>query len=222
MLSGFHSMLRCRVITALLLGGLACHSAQAQSFSADLVAVNAAGDTTGNAGKVIAANGKVRIEAPDAPRDFFLVDPAAKTAYLVRPRQHVFMDAKQSSALTQLLVQVDPADPCTQWQAMAKVADASGEWHCIRLGEEMLDGRTTVKYQATSPRGETKIVWIDSDLKFLLRFRDKDGAGIDIKTVKEGPQVESLFAIPANYGKFDPLQLIERIKQSDVWVEPPK
>jgi hypothetical protein len=64
--------------------------------------------------------------------------------------------------------------------------------------------------------------WIDPELKFLLRLRGEDGTGIDIRSIEEGPQAESLFAIPAHYGKFDPKQLIERIKQSDVWVEPPK
>ena len=210
------------VAALLLVSGFAGHAAQAQPFSADLVAIGAAGDIAGKQGKLIVANGKVRIEAPDFPKDFFVVDPAAKTAYLVRPKQHVFMDAKQSSILTQLLVPVDPADPCAQWQAMAKVADASGEWRCVRLGEDMLDGRATVKYQAVTPRGETVTAWIDPGLKFLLRLRGGDGAGVDVRTIDEGPQAENLFAIPANYGKFDLLQLIERIKQSDVWVEPPK
>jgi hypothetical protein len=211
-------------ITALLLLAGLGGSAQAQSFSADLVAIDARGEAAGKPGKVIVENGKVRIETPELPSDFFLVDPAAKSAYLVRPKQHIFMDAKQSSGLTQLLVQVDPADPCAQWQVMAKVAgaaDTGGEWHCVRLGEEMLDGRATVKYEAISPRGETNIGWIDSNLKFLLRLRRGDGAGVDVRAVKEGPQGEDLFAIPANYAKFDPRQLIERIKQSDVWVEPP-
>jgi hypothetical protein len=211
-------------ITALLVLGLFGAPAQAQSFSADLASVDASGRMNGP-GKVHVDGGRVRIETPELPQGFFVVDPVAETAYFVRPAQSVYMDAKQSSQLTQLLVQVDPAAPCTQWQAMAKVADiqdAVGTWRCERLGEELLDGRTTVKYRAISPRGKSNIAWIDPAFKFLLKFRGEDGSGVDVKTIKEGPQDKSLFEIPVNYGKFDPKALIERMKQSDVWVEPPK
>jgi hypothetical protein len=36
------------------------------------------------------------------------------------------------------------------------------------------------------------------------------------------PRPAALFAISADYRKFDPLRLIERLEQSDVRVEPPK
>lgn len=221
----FLSMRKSMRIAALLMLGALGGAAQAQSFSADLVAFDAAGRTVGKSGKVHVESGKVRIEAPGLPKGFFVVDPIAKAAYFVRPSQFVYMDAKQSSQLTQLLVQVDPIAPCGQWQAMAEVADipdSVGTWRCERLGEEVLDGRSTMKYRAISPRGRSNIAWIDPEFKFLLRFRGEDGSGVDVKTIKEGPQDKSLFEIPANYNKFDPKALIERIKHSDVWVEPPK
>jgi hypothetical protein len=221
----FLSMRKSMKIAALLMLGAIGGTAQAQSFSADLVTFGAAGQTSGGAGKVHVEGGKVRIKAPELPQGFFVVDPDAKAAYFVRPSQFLYMDAKQSSQLTQLLVHVDPAAPCTQWQAMAKVADIPdtiGTWRCERLGEEALDGRTALKYRAISPRGRSNIAWIDPEFKFLLKFRGEDGSGVDVKAIKEGPQDKSLFEIPTNYGKFDPKALIDRIKQSDVWVEPPK
>ena len=135
------------------------------------------------------------------------------------------MDARQSTLLTQLFVHVDPADPCPQWQAMAVIAGASdrgGEWHCERLGEEIRDGRATIKYRAVSPRGQTRLGWIDSELKFLLKIGNEDGTAVNVKIIEEGPQPASLFKFPAKYSKFDPKQLIERMKQSDVWVPPPQ
>ena len=80
----------------------------------------------------------------------------------------------------------------------------------------------TLKYRAVSPKGASITAWIDPALKFLLRFRSQDGSGIDIKTIELGPQDKRLFEIPADYEKFDPKELIERVKQSDVWIEPPK
>jgi hypothetical protein len=40
--------------------------------------------------------------------------------------------------------------------------------------------------------------------------------------IHEAPQPESLFVVPAGYRKFDPQQLVDRVRQSDVWVEPPR
>jgi hypothetical protein len=213
------------IVAVLLRGALnGITQAQAQSFSADLVAVDADG-RDGKSGKVLVDAGKVRIDAPELPQGFFILEPSLKVSYFVRPSQFVFMDAKQSSQLTQLLVPVDPDAPCARWQMMAKVADipdSSRTWRCERLGEEVVDGRATLKYRAVSPKGATITAWIDPELKFLLRFRGQDGSGIDIKTIELGPQDKSLFEISAEYDKFDPKELIERVKQSDVWVEPPK
>jgi hypothetical protein len=66
------------------------------------------------------------------------------------------MDAKQSSRLTQILVPVDPNDPCKQWRAMAVVAGAAeqaGQWYCYRLGSDSVAGRNVIKYQATIAAG---------------------------------------------------------------------
>ncbi len=214
-----------QIAAVLLLGALnGIAQAQAQSFSADLVAIDAGGQD-GKSGKVLVDAGKVRIDAPELPQGFFILEPSLKVSYYVRPSQFVFMDAKQSSQLTQLLVPVDPDAPCAQWQMMAKIADipdSSRTWRCERLGEEAIDGHATLKYRAVSPKGAAITAWVDPELKFLLRFRSQDGSGVDIKTIKLGAQDKSLFEIPADYDRFDPKEMIERVKQSDVWVEPPK
>jgi hypothetical protein len=210
-----------------IVGGLAFlgRPAAAQQFSADFVATDVAGRPTGTTGKLYVANGAVRIETSDLPGSLFLVSGTAGTAYLVRPAQRIFMDAKQSSRLTQILVPVDPNDPCKQWQAMAMVAggaEQAGQWYCYRLGPDSVAGRNVIKYQATSPQGRADYGWIDPQLKFPVTFQYEDGTKIELGNIREASQPARLFEIPADYRKFDPQQLIERIKQSDVWVEPPK
>ena len=210
-----------------IVGGLAflgCPAA-AQQFSADLVATDVSGRPTGATAKIYVANGAVRIETSDLPGSVFLVNANAGTAYLVRPAQRIFMDAKQSSRLTQILVPVDPNDPCKQWHAMAMIAGAAeqdGEWHCYGLGPDAVAERNVIKYLATLPQGQAETGWIDPQLKFPLRFQYQDGTKIEFNSIREGSQPFELFRIPADFRKFDPLQLIERIKQSDVWVEPSK
>jgi hypothetical protein len=209
----------------ILFGLLICGAAvaQAQQFSADLVASHADGTAAASAGKLRVSEGKVRIETPDLADGFFLIDGIGRAAYFARPAQRIFMDARQSSRLTRIFVPVDPADPCRQWQTMAQVAgaaEAGDSWRCERLGEGVIDGRRAAAYQAILPSGKHFVGWIDPELKFPLRILMEDGATIAVRNIQQEPQPKALFEIPASFRKFDPQALIERIKQSDVWVEP--
>jgi hypothetical protein len=207
-----------------LVGVLMCSyaSAQAQQFSADLVTTH--GTAIAPAGKLRVFDDKVRIETPDFADGFFLIDGPNRATYFARPTERIFMDARQSSRLTQLFVPVDPSDPCRQWQIMANLAsggDLSNRWRCDRIGEEIVDGRRAAAYRAISSPGRDIVGWIDPELKFPLRIKTEDGATITLQNIQEGPQSARLFVIPTNFHKFDPQALIKRIKQSDVWVNQP-
>ena len=205
-----------------LVGFLQCGRApaQAQQFSADLVTTQGDGAAAVSAGKLRVFNDKVRIETPELADGFFLIDGTGPTAYFVRPAARVFMDARQSSRLTRIFVQVDPADPCRKWQAMAKLAGAAdqGDWRCERAGEGTIGGHGTTAYRAVPAPGRQLIGWIDAARKFPLRIKTEDGALITAENVRDEPQPAQLFEVPPGFRKFDPQMLIQRIKQSDVWV----
>jgi hypothetical protein len=204
------------------LAGGGCAPAHAQQFSADLVTIHV--DGTAVASHLRVFNNKVRIETPNFPDGFFLIDGVSRTAYFARPGERVFTDARQSSRLTRLFVPVDLGDPCLQWQDMAMLAgvnDRSDSWRCERVGEALLDGRGVVVYRAISSPGRDILGWIDPSLKFPLRIRMPDGTTITAENIHEEPQPAQLFEIPSGLRKFDPEALIKRIKQSDVWVDAP-
>jgi len=204
------------------LAGGGCAPAHAQQFSANLVTTHI--DGTAVASHLRVFNDKVRIETPEFPDGFFLVDGWSHAAYFARPSEGVFMDARQSNRLTRLFVPVNLGDPCLQWQEMAMLAGAanpSDPWRCERVGEELLDGRGVVVYRAISSPGREIVGWIDLGLKFPLRIRMQDGTTITAEDIHEEPQPAHLFAIPSGLRKFDPETLIKRIKQSDVWVDAP-
>jgi hypothetical protein len=204
--------------TALLLLGLAA-VCEAADFSADIVSLN------DRAARIFAADGKVRIETPEAASGFFLIDERAGTIVFVRPEQRIFSDARQSSRLTQLFVPVDPNNPCAQWQASAGRgtinSGAAEEWHCEKIGAELLEGRATIQWRVTAPDRSSGRYWIDSSLGFPVRVQMTDGATFHLEHVRVAPQSPALFAIPPTYHRLDPRTLIERIKHSDVWVEAP-
>lgn len=200
--------------------------ASAQQFSADILrasSVQVTNSGSGASGKVYVSNAKVRIETSDFPGDFFLIDGEKGSAYLVKPSSRIFMEAKQSSPLTRLLVGVGPEDPCRQWQSMAKIAGMSEQgdpWHCERIGQEQIGDRATTGYRAHAP-GQDLVGWIDADLRFPLKIEEGKTVAVVLANVHESSQPASLFEIPSSFRKFDPRDLIERIKQSDVWVEEP-
>ena len=225
-------VLKSSTIAALLTFGLAASLLSAgapclaQVLSADIVSGSADSAAPARLGRLYVKGEKLRIEASGLPDGFFVVDGAEHVAYFVRPGQRVFMDARQTTPLTRILVRVGADDPCPQWQAMAVaagIADGGGRWRCERSGAEPVGGRAATVFHITSADGRRSAAWIDPQLNIALRFQSDDGAmRVELRNVQEGPQAASLFEIPPSYAKFDPRRLIERIKQSDVWVEPPK
>ena len=210
---------------AAVFAGLALFSAPAcaQQFSADIVHTHAGAQLPAAAGKIYVSGNKVRIETPDVPDGFFVVDASVPASYFVRPGQHVFMDSRQSSQLTQFLVPVELDDPCRQWQAMTGIAagtSPNGAWTCQRIGHATIGGVDAIEYRASYPKGGAMRAWIDPRLKCPVRLTMADGAAVDLKNIQQQPQPATLFEIPPGYRKFDPKALLERIKQSDVWVEP--
>jgi len=197
----------------------ACIPAKAQQFSAELVTVHDNAATT-PAGRLRVLDDKVRIEIPELSDGFFLIDVVKPAAHFVRPAARVFMDAGQSSRLIRLFVTVDPQDPCARWQTMAHLAGLPdrGNWHCEQVGEVAISGRNTSAYRVVSASGRTFFAWIDRARRFPLRIKTEEGAVITAEDIRDEPQPAPLFEMPPGLRKFDPQALIERIKQSDVWV----
>ncbi len=211
------------VLSALMLAGVCPSVARAQTFSADLEVVKPGGPT--RTGRIFVSNDLVRIETPDLPGGFFIVDGRHEAAWFVQPQRWVFMDAKQSSPLTQVFVVVDPENPCLHWHAMTTVAAVLDEpipWRCDRGDVEMLNGREVVDYGVTSLRRRRSVRWIDARRRFPIKWQDDDGTIVTLEHIVDGPQAAALFTIPPTYRKFDPLQLIQQVMLSDVWVKPPE
>jgi hypothetical protein len=222
-----------RLLTVLMLfasvaaGILVFAPASAQEFSADVTTVDTEGQF-GAAGKLSVSGGRVHFETPDVPNAFFLVSSNPNGAYLIRPTQRVFMDAGQSSRVILLFVSVNPDDPCPQWLAMSKLASIPDQnsqqetqWRCDRVGNDTISGRNTVRFQAATLDGRRRTGWIDPLLRFPLKIVAEDGTTFELRNIVEEAQPASRFEIPPGFIKFDPRQLIERLKKSDVWVDRP-
>jgi hypothetical protein len=215
----------------LMLSSVACALAywsaiaRAQEFSAELVTTKSGGQASAQPGRLYVSRDKVRIETPDFADNFFIVDGQRESVWFVRPRQWVFMDAKQSSPLTQIFVAVNPSDPCRQWHLMDTIAgatDQTSEWRCERLGDEIIEGHHAIKYRVIPRANQRSDRWIDPEREFPIRLENEDGTIVTVRNVVDAPQPANLFVIPPAYKKFDPMQLIQQMMQSDVGtIRPP-
>ncbi|MCA6110020.1 hypothetical protein J6497_22715 [Bradyrhizobium sp. CNPSo 4026] len=208
-------------LLALVASAFADVSAAAQQFSADLVAMR--GEKAVRVGGLRVSEGKVRIETTGFADGFFLVDGTKPAATFVRPRAKVFMEARQSTPITQMFVPVDPDEPCRQWQVAASLAAPvdPDKWRCERDGEDTIGGRKADIYRIAAASGTSFVGWVDRERKFPLQIRTTDGAVIVVENIRDEPQPPQAFEIPPGSRKFDPRALIDRIRQSDVWVAPP-
>jgi hypothetical protein len=209
-------------LLALIVGLAVSAPCQAQQFSAELKRTQ--DGITAPAGQLRVSGDKERIESPDLADGFFLIDSAKPTAYFVRPGSGVFMDAKQSNPLVRLFVPVDPDNPCRQWQAMAEIAGLKdqGDLKCEPAEPDRIGGHDTIAYRAAPANGNSFIGWIDRTRRFPLRIKTQDGAVITAEAIRDEPQDAALFEMPPHAHKFEPQALINQMKQSDVWVTPPK
>jgi len=235
---------RCSIAVALGLGlalgcagiGDSAEPSPPREFSADIVSRDAAGTLLGSSARLYASGRKVRIETPEVPAGFFLIGGDLGTALFVGTTQRVFMNAKQSTRLTQIFVPVDPQDPCPQWRAAAQdagVPGMGGGWRCVRAdgadgdGTDGADaggsghGHGNIEYRVDSPDQNSSLRWIDPRLEFPVKLKAADGGTIALENIRVEAQPADLFAIPAGFHKFDPQGMIDRIKHSDVWVGAP-
>jgi len=221
---------RCSIALGLALGlGLAyagdsVEPSPPREFSADIVSRDAAGALVGGSARLYASGRKVRIETPDIPAGFFLIGGDMGTALFVGTTQRVFMDAKQSTRLTQIFVPVDSQDPCPQWQAAAQNAGApgaGGAWRCARAAAGAdASASSTIEYRVTPPDQNSSLRWVDPRLEFPVKLKAADGGTITLENIRVEAQPANLYAIPAGFRKLDPQGLIDRVKHSDVWAGP--
>jgi hypothetical protein len=191
---------------------------QTPDFSAEIVTHDASGAVINGAARLYVSRGKVRIDPPSSATDYFLVDTKSTNALFVRPAQHIYMDARQSSRLTQLFLPSDPNRPCDLWQIAARHAGTQSlqdKWSCERVSA----GRNVGYIVGSTPENSTQR-WIDPELSFPVKVRTADGTTLELQHIKKEPQPADLFLVPSGYQKTDPRTPGRRMKPGGLWVTP--
>jgi len=73
-------------------------------------------------------------------------------------------------------------------------------YSCKRLGEEKVNGRSTVKWLLTEKGNEKEPLtyWVDKALGLPVKW-EAGGTTTEMRNIKEGPQPASLFEVPKGY-----------------------
>ncbi|HXM23275.1 MAG TPA: hypothetical protein VN948_18605 [Terriglobales bacterium] len=174
-----------------------------QEFSADLV--NNSEKASSVSGKIYASKDKVRFEGHEqnGRTGAMIINFAAQTTDILIPERKMYIESASSHApgaprLFNFFRAADVENACDEWQKMAAKPGGS----CHKVGSEVVNGRSTVKYQGTSADGDVSNVWLDPKLRFPLKWQGKNGGG-ELRNIQEGAQPASLFTVPADYQKMD-------------------
>jgi len=157
--------------------------------------------------KIYFGKDKMRFESADKdPRHggAVILNLATQTSTVVMDQQHMYMDLPQAMANQRMTYNFfrtgDVENACSDWMQMA--ANKGGT--CHKVGNETVNGRSTVKYEGTNAKGETGFVWLDPKLRFPVKWQNKnDKDWGELRNIHEGSQPASLFEIPAGYKKFE-------------------
>lgn len=181
----------------------------AVDFSADQFAYEAGHpDQAMNVGKLYVGKGRMRRETHTAQVSVVtLIDPARGQMWQLMPERKMAVDMgasfRQMGEMMganiqsmQTLKPTDPNNPCADSKYVK----------CQKVGTETINGRSVQKWEFTST-GMGRIVksyqWIDPKLYIAIK-REDDHGGMELRNIKEGPQLDTLFEVPADYRKMTP------------------
>ena len=157
--------------------------AQAADFSADMINKTKAGVIKG---KIFMSKDKTRMETQES---ISITRMDKKIVWILMPKDKMYMEQA-----------FDPA------KAAATSEKVNGEIERKLIGQEVIDGRKTDKYQVTytqNRKKETMLQWIASGITMPVKMAAVDNSWtMEYKNIKTGKQPDSLFEVPAGYEKF--------------------
>ena len=109
--------------------------------------------------------------------------------------------------------------PCNDW---VSEADRRGiTLRCKSGGQDILDGRPTERWDATTPEGGYGSLWYDPELNFIVKVlrTSKSGvqSGYELRNAKQESQPPALFDVPNGFRKFTLTRLADVLAGLGQW-----
>jgi hypothetical protein len=158
--------------------------------------------------KIFVDGSKVRMEPQGKGKDaqIMIWDTAGQKSYVLVPARHTYREIGSSmlERAINLWRPADVEDACPDW---LKVSQQLGPGEkpatCSKVGDDTVNGRSTVKYEGTSGDGKKGEVWLDVKVRYLIKVVSPDGGGMELRNIHEGSSDASLFEVPSGYKNMD-------------------
>lgn len=179
-------------IVLVCVGSALCH---AQDFSANVVYYEiprtAGAKPPHVPSKLYVSNDKLRLQTYGFTDTILLVNGAEHITVALNPGRKTYQRVAGSSQY----FRVESAnDACVDWQKATDQRIA-----CEKVGEEEVNGRHTVKYVDKNAKGSsTAAVWIDADLKYVVKWETAN-TGAELRDIKQEKPSSEIFVVPDEY-----------------------
>lgn len=182
----------------------------AQEFSADMASRAADGKVTKS--RLYRTANKQRFDSAVALpsgrtiETRMIIDLREKLIYLVEPQQKTIL----VNHVLQLVSNAtdngsSSSNPCQELMRTINPRAVKQQFQCVRIGSESVNGRAADKWRMDSASlgRAPAYLWVDSQVKALLKWTMPDGSSGELENIKVGPQPDSLFELPAGYRRQD-------------------
>jgi hypothetical protein len=165
----------------------------AQEFSAEVVFTPV---LTVPAARLFVSQQQLRFESGGVTGQMLLVDNAAHTTVAIFPKEKAYQPL--GSPPREYFRVSNAERACPEWQrAVGKKID------CGKVGDEVIEGRRSVKYRRHGDGGSVEYIWIDRELNFVIKWRT-DQTEAQLHNIQVGPQLPELFTVPQDYRALTP------------------
>jgi len=201
--------------------------AQKVEFSADMRISDGAGRT--QTLKLSVGNMRARFDLQkqgDDPSGIgsILIDFDHQSIFLLIPQANLYLQIEGSAGTpfysgAWMFRPYAAKYPCNDW---VSEADRRGiNLRCKSGGQDILDGRPTQRWDATTPEGVSGSLWYDPELNFIVKVlrTSKSGvqSGYELQNVKQGSQPVALFEVPNGFRKFTLTRLADVLVGLGQW-----
>lgn len=156
-------------------------------------------------GKIYFGKDKIRFESGKKEArggGAVIINLSTQTSTVIMDQQHMYMELPAQMAAQRnpyhFFRTGDIDSVCSDWLAQSWNKGGS----CHKVGDDTVNGRSTVKFEGTNSSGESGTMWLDPKLRFPVKWQGKNNSW-ELRNIQEGSQPSSLFEVPAGYTKFD-------------------
>jgi hypothetical protein len=194
-------------------------SGQKVEFSADIRMLDGTGRT--QAVKLFVGNMQARLDRAATEDETsgigsLLIDFDHQFLFLLFPQSKMYMQIAGSNGTpfyrgAWMFRPSSQDNPCGGWVSEANQRGIT--LRCQRAGQDTVNGRPTLKWDATTPDGVHGSLWYDQNLNFIVKvLRTSKGgvqSGYELQNIMEGTQPQTLFELPKGYRQFTLNRLVD-------------